>query len=117
MQVFDDLIRVVNPTGTIGMVGVYMPSDPGGVDDKAKHGKFEIPWGQVFEKGLTIGMGQAPVKKYNEYLRDLVIAGKAKPSFIVSHRLALDAAPEAYKGFDARGSEYTNVILKPGMAA
>ncbi len=117
MQVFDDLIRAVNPTGTIGMVGVYMPKDPGGVDEQAKHGVFEIPWGQVFNKGLTIGMGQAPVKRYNEYLRDLIIAGKAKPSFIVSHRLPLEAAPDAYKNFDARGDEYTKVILKPEMAA
>ena len=62
-------------------------------------------------------MGQAPVKRYNEYLRDLIIAGKAKPSFIVSHRLPLDAAPDAYKHFDARGGEYTKVILKPDMAA
>jgi glutathione-independent formaldehyde dehydrogenase len=117
MQVFDDLIRLVDPTGKIGMVGVYMPKDPKGVDEKAKQGIFEIPWGQAFNKGLTIGMGQAPVKRYNEYLRDLIIAGKAKPSFIVSHRLPLDAAPDAYKRFDERGSEYTKVILKPGLAA
>jgi glutathione-independent formaldehyde dehydrogenase len=117
MQVFDDLIRLVDPTGKIGMVGVYMPKDPGGVDEKAKQGIFEIPWGQAFNKGLTIGMGQAPVKRYNEYLRDLIIAGKAKPSFIVSHRLPLEAAPDAYKRFDARGSEYTKIVLKPGMAA
>jgi len=117
MQVFDDLIRLVNPTGTIGMVGVYPAQDPGGVDEKAKQGLFEIPWGKVFDKGLTIGMGQAPVKRYNEYLRDLIIAGKAKPSFIVSHRLPLDAAPDAYKHFDARGSEYTKVVLKPSLAA
>ncbi len=117
MQVFDDLIRVVNPTGTIGMVGVYPAQDPGGVNEQAKQGIFEIPWGQVFDKGLTIGMGQAPVKRYNEYLRDVIIAGKAKPGFIVSHRLPLDAAPDAYKRFDARDGEYTKVILKPGLAA
>ncbi len=117
MQVFDDLIRVVNPTGMIGMVGSICPKIPGGVDEKAKQGVFEIPWGQVFNKGLTIGMGQAPVKRYNEYLRDLIIAGKAKPSFIVSHRLPLNAAPDAYKHFDERGDDYTKVILKPEMAS
>ncbi len=116
MQVFDDLIRVVNPTGMIGMVGVYMPKDPGGVDEQAKQGVFEIPWGQVFNKGLTIGMGQAPVKRYNEHLRDLIIAGKAKPSFIVSHRLPLEQAPDAYRHFDARDGDYTKVILKPELA-
>ena len=117
MQAFDDLIRLVNLTGTIGMVGVYPAQDPGGVDEKAKPGIYEIPWGHVFEKGLTIGMGQAPVKRYNEHLRDLIIAGKATPRFVVSHRLPLEQAPDAYEHFDARGGPYTKVILKPGMAA
>lgn len=45
------------------------------------------------------------------------VDGKARPSFIVSHRLPLEAAPDAYKNFDARGDEYTKVILKPGLAA
>jgi len=99
------------------MVDVYTAQDPDGVNEQVKQGIFEIPWGQVFDKGLTIDMGQAPVKRYNEYLRDVIIAGKAKPSFIVSHRLPLDAAPDAYKRFDARDGEYTKVILKPGLAA
>lgn len=117
MQVFDDLIRLVNPTGSIGMVGVYPAQDPGGVDEKAKQGLFEIPWGKVFDKGLTIGTGQAPVKRYNKHLRDLIIASKAKPSFIVSHRLPLDGAPDAYKHFDSRGSGYTKVVLKSSLVA
>jgi glutathione-independent formaldehyde dehydrogenase len=63
------------------------------------------------------GWTKAPVKRYNEYLRDLITAGKAKRSFIVSHRLPLEAAPDARKHFDTRGDEYTKVILKSGMAA
>ena len=52
-------------------------------------------------------------------LRDLIIAGKAKPSFIVSHRLPLSRAPEAYAHFVMRGvgkgEEYTKVVLKPAL--
>ncbi len=62
-------------------------------------------------------MGQAPVKKYNVYLRDLIVAGIAKPSFIVSHRLPLAEAPNAYKHFDERSDGYTKVLLKPQRAA
>jgi glutathione-independent formaldehyde dehydrogenase len=40
-------------------------------------------------------------------------AGRAKPSFIVSHELALDKAPEAYKHFDARDDGWTKAVLKP----
>ena len=56
----------------------------------------------------------APAKRYNEYLGALIIADTARPSLIVSHRRPLDAAPDACKHADARGSE---VILKPGLAA
>ena len=118
MQVIDELVHVVNPTGRIGIVGVYFAEDPGGVNGAAKKGQFTLPLGDIFEKGLTIGMGQTPVKKYNAYLRDLIVAGRAKPSFIVSHRLDLDAAPEAYEKFDSRTDGYTKVVLKPeGVAA
>ena len=34
---------------------------------------------------------------YNRHLRDLIISGRAKPSFVVSHEIGLDDAPKAYK--------------------
>jgi len=89
------------------------PTHPGGVDKDAKRGQYKLPLGGIFEKGLTIGSGQTPVKKYNAYLRDLIIAGRAKPSVIVSHRLTLDEAPGAYEKFDQRSDGYTKVVLKP----
>ncbi|HEX3902526.1 MAG TPA: glutathione-independent formaldehyde dehydrogenase [Polyangia bacterium] len=113
MQVIEELVHVVNPTGRIGIVGVYFPADPGGVDKDAKQGQFQLPLGAIFEKGLSIGTGQTPVKRYNAYLRDLIVAGRAKPSFIVSHRLSLEEAPAAYVKFDQRTDGYTKVVLKP----
>jgi len=113
MQVIEELAHVVNPTGRIGIVGVYFEEDPGGVDKHAKKGQFSMPLGALFEKGLSIGMGQTPVKKYNAYLRDLIVAGRAKPSFIVSHRLTLEESPAAYAKFDQRSDGYTKVVLKP----
>ena len=70
--------------------------------------------GQLFEKGLRAGTGQANVKRYNRQLRDLIIDGRATPSFVVSHELPLDDAPSAYQKFDQRVEGYTKVILKPG---
>jgi glutathione-independent formaldehyde dehydrogenase len=113
VQVIEELVHVVNPTGRIGIVGVYFPEDPGGVDASAKKGQFRLPLGDIFEKGLSLGTGQTPVKRYNAYLRDLIVAGRAKPSFIVSHRLTLDEAPAAYAKFDQRTDGYTKVVLKP----
>ena len=69
--------------------------------------------GNFFFKGLRMGSGQANVKAYNRELRDLIHMDRAKPSFLVSHRLPLDQAPEAYKNFDERHDGWTKVILKP----
>jgi glutathione-independent formaldehyde dehydrogenase len=113
VAVLKSLCKVVNPTGSVGIVGVYFPGDPGGKDEDAKKGIYKLPMGEFFEKGISIGMGQCPVKKYNVYLRDLILSGKAKPSFIVSHRLPLQDAPNAYQKFDQRSDGYTKVLLKP----
>lgn len=121
MQTIRACAEIINPTGSIGLIGVYFDEDPGGVDKQAKKGNFVFPLGELWSKGVTIGQGQAPVKRYNVYLRDLIIAGKAKPSFIVSHRLPLTKAVEAYAHFDQRGvgkgKDWTKVLLKPGLAA
>lgn len=60
-----------------------------------------------------MGTGQAPVKRYNRELRDLITAGRANPSWIVSHRVGLDEAPEAYANFDKRDNGWTKVTLDP----
>ena len=60
-----------------------------------------------------MGSGQTPVKAYNRMLGRLIAKGKARPSFLVSHELPLDNAPEAYRHFDAREDGWTKVVLKP----
>jgi glutathione-independent formaldehyde dehydrogenase len=111
--VLNQLIDVVSPTGALGIPGLYVPSDPGGVDEHSKRGALSINFGQLFEKGLRLGTGQCNVKRYNAYLRDLIIAGRASPSFVVSHEVPLDEAPDAYQKFDRRVEGYTKVILNP----
>lgn len=111
--VLNQLIDVVNPTGALGIPGLYVPTDPGGVDEAAKRGALSINFGRLFEKGLRLGTGQCNVKRYNAYLRDLIIAGRARPSFVVSHEVPLDQAPTAYEKFDKRIEGYTKVVLHP----
>ena len=110
------LVQSVRFTGTIGVVGVYIPQDPGASDELAKQGEVAFDFGEFWFRGQTIGSGQAPVKKYNRALRDLVAAGKATPSWIVSHELDLDEAPNAYEHFDARDDGWTKVVLHPAGA-
>jgi glutathione-independent formaldehyde dehydrogenase len=111
--VLNQLIDVVAPTGALGIPGLYVPSDPGGVDERAKKGALSINFGQLFEKGIRLGTGQCNVKQYNANLRDLIISGRALPSFVVSHEVSLDEAPDAYQKFDQRVDGYTKVILHP----
>lgn len=114
-QILEDCIRVVNPTGRIGLIGVYFEEDPRGVTEDEKQGRFTMSLGSAWNKGVTVSMGQAPVKRYNEYLRDLIVAGLAKPSFLVTQRLPLESAPDAYEKFDRRERGYTKVLLKPAI--
>jgi glutathione-independent formaldehyde dehydrogenase len=111
--VLNQIIDVVNPTGALGVPGLYVPTDPGGVDEESKRGALSINFGRLFEKGLRLGTGQCNVKRYNAYLRDMIISGRATPSFVVSHSVSLDEAPDAYKKFDQRVDGYTKVILNP----
>lgn len=112
----NDLVKSVRATGGIGVVGVFIPEDPGSQDALAKEGKIVFDFGLLWSKGQHIGTGQANVKAYNRNLRNLIHKGRAKPSWIVSHELALDDAPDAYKHFDEREKGWTKVILHPDRA-
>ncbi|MFJ8791949.1 glutathione-independent formaldehyde dehydrogenase [Streptomyces sp. NPDC102462] len=114
--VLNTLVETVRPTGMLGIPGLYVPSDPGGPDEHAKHGQLLVSIGRMFEKGQQMGTGQCNVKQYNRQLRDLIISGRAKPSFVVSHELPLADAPQAYEKFDQRIEGYTKVVLHPGHA-
>ena len=71
--------------GTVSVPGVYF----GAVD--------KFPMGGVVGKGLTIKSGQTHVQKYTKQLLNFILEGKIDPSFIITHRLGLEDAPEAYK--------------------
>jgi threonine dehydrogenase-like Zn-dependent dehydrogenase len=111
------LVGSVRFTGGIGTVGVFVPQDPGGPDELSQQGKARFDFGNFWFKGQRMGTGQAPIKRYNRHLRNLITADKVKPSWIVSHDLPLDQAPEAYKHFDAREDGWTKVVLHPGQTA
>lgn len=112
-MVLNTLVEAVRPTGMLGVVGLYVPADPGGPNESARHGQLTFAMGRFFEKGQRMGTGQANVKAYNRQLRDMIIAGRAKPSFVVSQHLPLTDAPEAYERFDRREEGWTKVLLKP----
>jgi len=106
----NDLVAAVRFGGSIGVIGVYVPAAAGGEDGQSE-GAFDV--GLLWAKGQRMGTGQTPVKAYNRHLRDLIHAGKAQPSFIVSQEQPLAKAPESYQHFDARDKGWTKVVLCP----
>jgi threonine dehydrogenase-like Zn-dependent dehydrogenase len=86
--------------GTISIPGVY-----GGLVDK-------FPLGIAFNKGLTFRMGQTNVHRYLKPLLDRVEKGDIDPSFVITHRLALDQGADGYSTFDGQDG-CIKVVLKP----
>ncbi len=111
--VIDDLARIVAPKGRLGIIGVFLDSDSRARDEAAQRGEYLIPWGTLFKKGVTIGMGRDDDKRYNGHLRDSIVRGRIKPSAIVSHRLPLRDAADAFAKFDERSDGYIKVVLEP----
>jgi len=112
----NNLVATVKATGGIGVVGVFVPEDPGSRDKLEKRGQMAFDFGQFWFKGQRMGTGQANVKAYNRLLSRLIEKDKVKPSWIVSHELPLKQAPEAYENFDKRKTGWTKVVLKPGKS-
>ena len=87
--------------GTISVIGVY-----GGLIDK-------FPMGAVMNRSLTIKTGQCHVHRYMRPLLERIQRGEIDPSFVVTHRLELDQAPEGYDMFLNKEDECVKVVLKP----
>jgi glutathione-independent formaldehyde dehydrogenase len=113
----NNLVQSVRATGALGVVGVFVPKDPHGPNALERKGEIAFDWGEFWSKGQRLGTGQCNVKAYNRRLMSLIAHDRAKPSFIVSHHLGLDEAPNAYKHFDARDKGWTKVVLRPEVAA
>jgi threonine dehydrogenase-like Zn-dependent dehydrogenase len=96
-----EAIQACRPGGTVSIPGVYA-----GIIDK-------MPMGSAFGKGLTFKMGQTHTHKYMPRLLDHVLEGDIDPTFIISHRLVLDAAPDAYHAFNDKHDGCTKVVMKP----
>ncbi len=87
---------------------VSMPAVYGGFVDK-------FPLGAVMQKGLTLKTGQTHVQHYLPGLLDAIMEGKIDTTFLISHRLPLDQAPEGYRMFHDQQNEVTKIVLKPGQ--
>jgi glutathione-independent formaldehyde dehydrogenase len=112
-QVIDDLARLVNPTGHLGIIGVYPEKDLHPAPEGHPDGRLTVPWATCFSKGVSIGFGRTHDRRYTVLLRDLVLSGRARPSAVVTHHGRLDDAPKLYEAFDRRADGVIKAVLRP----
>jgi threonine dehydrogenase-like Zn-dependent dehydrogenase len=87
--------------GTVSVAGVY-----GGFIDK-------MPFGSVMNRALTIKTGQTHVQRYMRPLLDRIQGGQIDPSFVITHRMRLDDAPDGYEIFNHKQQECMKIVLTP----
>ncbi len=112
-QVISDLARLVNPTGRLGIAGVYAEKDLHPAANGTADGHLEVPWATMFSKGVTVGFGRTHDRRYTVLLRDMVTSGRAKPSVVVTHHGTLEDAPGFFEAFDQRKGGVIKAVLQP----
>ena len=67
----------------------------------------------AFGKGITMKMGQTNVHNYMKPLLERIEKGQIDPSYIISHRISLDEAPEMYKVWRDKEDRVTKIVIDP----
>lgn len=100
--VLNSLMEVTRAAGRIGVPGLYVTEDPGGVDAAAKKGSLSIRLGLGWAKSHSFFTGQTPVMKYNRALMQAILWDRIKIAETVGVEvISLDNAPNGYAQFDA----------------
>jgi glutathione-independent formaldehyde dehydrogenase len=114
--VLNSVMEITRAGGAIGIPGLYVTGDPGGVDASAKIGNLGIRIGLGWAKSHSFTTGQCPVLKYNRQLMQAILHDKIQIAKAVNATLiTLDEAPTGYKDFD-RGAAKKFVIDPHGLA-
>ena len=113
--VLNSLMDVTAAGGALGIPGLYVTGDPGGVDEAAKVGSLSLSLGTGWAKSLSFTTGQCPVMKYNRDLMMAILNDKVQIAKAVNATaIGLDGAPEAYREFDS-GAARKYVIDPHGL--
>ena len=99
--VLNSLMEITRAGGALGIPGLYVTGDPGGIDENAKVGRLSIRIGLGWAKSHVFTTGQCPVMKYNRQLMQAILYNKIKIAKAVNVQvITLDQAPQGYKDFD-----------------
>jgi glutathione-independent formaldehyde dehydrogenase len=110
--VLNSVMNITRAGGAIGIPGLYVTGDPGGIDENAKIGMLGIRIGLGWAKSHTFATGQCPVMKYHRQLMQAILYDKIDIAKAVNvQTISLDDAPNGYKDFDKGAA--TKFVLDP----
>jgi glutathione-independent formaldehyde dehydrogenase len=99
--VLNSIMEITRAGGSLGIPGLYVTGDPGGIDDNAKIGSLSIRLGLGWAKSHAFFTGQTPVLKYNRQLMQAILYGKINVAKAVNVTvITLDDGPKGYADFD-----------------
>ena len=105
-------MNITRAGGKLGIPGLYVTGDPGGVDDAAKEGSLSIRIGLGWAKSHSFTTGQCPVMRYHRGLMQMILHDKAHIADAVNATvITLDEAPNGYKDFDSGAAR--KYVLNP----
>jgi glutathione-independent formaldehyde dehydrogenase len=115
--VLNDIMTVARAGAGLGIPGLYVTGDPGGIDEDAKIGSLKVRLGLGWAKSHSFATGQCPVMKYNRELMMAILYDKAHIASAVNATvISLDRAPEGYRDFD-QGAARKFVLDPHGLIA
>ena len=95
-----EAIKCCRKGGTVSIPGVYISN-------------LSLPMGAAMNKGLTFKMGQTHMQRYMEPLLKKIQDGSIDPSFVITHKIKLDEAPDAYETFSKKEDNCIKVVIQP----
>jgi glutathione-independent formaldehyde dehydrogenase len=110
--VLNSIMEVTRAGGALGIPGLYVTGDPGGIDDAAKIGSLSVRLGLGWAKSHSFTTGQTPVMRYHRGLMEAILHDRVQIAKAVNATvITLDDAPKGYKDFDKGASK--KFVLNP----
>src|SRR5881275_1163622 len=99
--VLNDVMSITQVAGRVGIPGLYVTGDPGGIDENAKIGQLGVRIGLGWAKSLSFTTGQCPVMRYHRQLMNAILHDKVQIAKAVNATvISLEEAPQGYVDFD-----------------
>jgi glutathione-independent formaldehyde dehydrogenase len=110
--VLNSIMGITRAGGQLGIPGLYVTGDPGGIDEAAKIGSLSIRLGLGWAKSHSFTTGQTPVMRYHRGLMEAILRDRVQIAKAVNATvIPLDEAPKGYKDFDQGASK--KFVLNP----